>query len=630
MAPNPRRVTLTAPNPRRLTLTQMGFRKHAANEFDASNDRDETMDETMPFIDLQDSGEANQPLVVDFDSEAEDLEEAKLTNQPLVIDLYSEVEDLEEAELIAFGTQLTQEYDYDTVFLAAEKSKLEEQSKPQSVSSPQRKRPRINAYMPAKADVALKDQYLIKKDSTRTWNLPGRLFKQGETFALLGDKGIYVTIDTVAVRKDSKYGLQKEVFSGNDGVTVKLACTFIGEKESKRLLRAKSWLERNPKHPDKARYVNRSKLFPQGSIPLKALVLKLENLTERPKPALAYNCGQKDTKSVGLDLAYYRSDLSYAVRELLHKPNMLDLFAGCGGMGQGFKLAGFHVKYMVEKDNSAVATLRCNHLLDALLGEEAIIFDEDVDTFLQKVVDKDPAYPQMGDVDHVHASPPCQGFSAANRKGGQNDKTNNEMTKRFTKAVEIFRPRTASMENVTGILLGKNVAYLRWVVAELMLLGYQVRVMILNAAEFGDPQARNRVILFATQNAYKLPDAPKPTHGEKRENAFVTVKDVLHDLEHVKPAKGSGRVMLPNRKIVLDHKEEGTDRLEMETIDANKPALTVRKGNCIHSLRSGNKGRATAKGIHASKRLGQAKGRSTDRTSNIQGSIKKNWLEAHE
>lgn len=91
-------------------------------------------------------------------------------------------------------------------------------------------------------------------------------------------------------------------------------------------------------------------------------------------------------------------------------------------MGQGFKDAGFYCRYNVEKDFSAVATLRCNHQLDGIFGEEAIVFDEDVETFLQKVHDKDPAYPRMGDVDQVHASPPCQGFSAANRSGGKNEK----------------------------------------------------------------------------------------------------------------------------------------------------------------------------------------------------------------
>jgi DNA (cytosine-5)-methyltransferase 1 len=555
---------------RRVTLTQMGFLNHAASEdFESSNDHDEPVDEfetMLPFIDLlgQDSGDANQPVLIDLESE-------------------EEVEDLEESELIEFGTQLTQEYDFNKM--------LEEESKREQHSeepSPQRKRPRIseqpkiNGYLLDNSGIVPKEQYPIMKDSTPTWGLPnGRLFKKGETFALLGRNGIYVTIDKVVTKN-----LQFEVVSGTGGVSVLLALTFIGEKESKRLLQAKLWLEQNPNHPDKALFANRISILPQGTVPLKAMDFKLENLTQRPKPALVYDCGPKASIiAVGSNFAYRRdSRRSHTKRELPRKPVLVDLFAGGGGMGQGFKEAGFYCRYHVEKDHSAVATLRCNHQVDGIFGEEAIIFDEDVDTFLQKVQDKDPAYPRKGDVDHVHASPPCQGFSGANRNGGRNDKTNNELTKLFTKAVEIFRPRTASMENVTGILSNKNnnVDYVRWVIAELMILGYQVRVTVLNSAEFGDPQVRHRVILFAAKNAYKLPDAPKPTHGEKGEKAIVTVKDVLHDLENVKPVRGSGRVVLPNGKIVLDHNEEGTDLgAEMALLNENKPAATVRKANGI-------------------------------------------------
>jgi DNA (cytosine-5)-methyltransferase 1 len=599
---------------RRVTLTQMGFLNYApSEEFESSsNDHDdESVDEfaTLPLIDLdllgQGCGNANQPVLIDVDSEVEveDLEESELIDfGTQLTQHYDFNEVLEEEskraqqsenpspqrkrpritkeELIDFGSQLTQEYDVNEVL--EEESKREQQSDEPSL---QQKRPRvteqpkINGYL-VKSDIAPKMQFSMIQDSTPKWHLPnGRLFKKGETFKLLGGNGIYVTIDKVVTKN-----LHLEVVSGTGGVSVLLTRTFIGETESKRLLQAKSWLEQNPKHPDKALYANRSKLFAGGTISLNAMSFKLENLTQRPEPALVYDCGPKASSGVGSNFAYRRdSRRSHAKRELPRKPVVVDLFAGGGGMGQGFKEAGFYCRYNVEKDYSAVATLQCNHQLDGIFGEEAIIFDEDVETFLQKVHDKDPAYPQMGDVDHVHASPPCQGFSFANRNGGRNDKNNNELTKIFTKAVEIFRPRTASLENVTGMLSKKNnnVDYLKWVIAELMILGYQVRVTVLNSAEFGDPQVRNRVILFAAQNAYKLPDAPKPTHGQKGEKAIVTVKDVLHDLEDVKPVRGSGRVVLPSGKIVLDHNEEGTDLATMGLLDENKPAATVRKSNGI-------------------------------------------------
>jgi DNA (cytosine-5)-methyltransferase 1 len=545
---------------RRVTLTQMGYGvlNHPASESESLHEHDHDVPvyetETMPLIDLlgQDSGSANQPVVIDDEGE---------------------VEDIEESELIALGKELTQDCINEYFNELEEESKREQQSEEEP--SPKRPRiteqPTIDGYLLAKSDISPNKQSPIAKDSCY---LNGKLFKEGETFSLLGEKGkgIYVTIDTIMTKK-----LQYRVVSGTGGVSIVLEQTFIGE-ESKRLLQAKSWREQNPKNPDRALYANRSTLFSLGTMPLKNLAFKVENLTERPKPALVYDCGPKISRGVDFNIAYRRdSRRSHKKRELPRKPAALDMFAGCGGMGRGLKAAGFHCKYHVEKDPSAVATLRCNHRVD---DEEAIIFEEDVNLFLQKVQDKKPAYPQMGDVDHVHASPPCQGFSSANRNGGRNDKTNNALTKTFTRAVELFRPRTASMENVTGILSDKNdnIDHLKWVVAELMILGYQVRVTILNSAEFGDPQNRIRVILFAAQNAYKLPDAPKPTHGEKGK-AIVTVKDVLHDLESVKPELGSGMVVLPNGKVVEHHNEEGTDLAEMALLNKNKPAATVRKTN---------------------------------------------------
>jgi DNA (cytosine-5)-methyltransferase 1 len=116
-------------------------------------------------------------------------------------------------------------------------------------------------------------------------------------------------------------------------------------------------------------------------------------------------------------------------------------------MTHGLKRAGFHVKYAVDNDHCAAATVRCNHSRN-----EMMVFEEDGSQVLNKVQDEDPAYPSPDDLDHVHASPPCQGFSKENRNGGANDTANNELIYYFVYAVRIFKPKTASMENVNVIL----------------------------------------------------------------------------------------------------------------------------------------------------------------------------------
>jgi site-specific DNA-cytosine methylase len=74
--------------------------------------------------------------------------------------------------------------------------------------------------------------------------------------------------------------------------------------------------------------------------------------------------------------------------------------------------AGFRVEYMVDKKKVCCQTLEDN---TDRFHVNAKVFNADVREFLQRCRDRVPGYPSAADVDHVHASPPCQGFSKANR-----------------------------------------------------------------------------------------------------------------------------------------------------------------------------------------------------------------------
>jgi DNA (cytosine-5)-methyltransferase 1 len=310
-----------------------------------------------------------------------------------------------------------------------------------------------------------------------------------------------------------------------------------------------------------------------------------------------------DTLSAGYNCAYKNRDAKFErVSEMRteRKPVCLELFAGAGGMSHGLVDAGFDVKYAVEIDSFAAATLQVNH-------PGMIVFEEDVTVFLEKAEGGDPCYPKPGDIDHIHASPPCQGFSLANRNGGVNDTKNNNLTFRLIGSVRRYFPPTVSMENVNGILMDdtqkikastqlgnilqapttmkQRKHYIQVVTSDFMELGYQVRIIILDASHYGDAQSRERVILFAAHWAWKLPDMPPPTHGtvDTGLKAFVTAQDVLHDLENVQPVRGSGLVMLPDgRTIVTDHNEEGTKvKSEYQQLIAEGTTPTVRKSNSL-------------------------------------------------
>jgi hypothetical protein len=203
---------------------------------------------------------------------------------------------------------------------------------------------------------------------------------------------------------------------------------------------------------------------------------------------------------------------------------LLELFIGAGGMALGYKNAGFKRVAAVEKDPSAIATLQKNHH-----GE--YVFEGCVRDFLKGL--EEPLNRNLiGRVDHVHVSAPCQGFSGKNRRGGSNDKINNELSMCIVEAVRILKCTTAVFENVLGMWRRKHVHYIKNIVKELMKLGYQVRCATLKACDYGDPQKRPRFFIFVSKGSAPPPIIPMKTHGnEPHLLPFVTVKESLSVLE---------------------------------------------------------------------------------------------------
>jgi DNA (cytosine-5)-methyltransferase 1 len=314
---------------------------------------------------------------------------------------------------------------------------------------------------------------------------------------------------------------------------------------------------------------NLTGLLDHGRIRLKKLTSQLAG--ETPNPSLYWDCGpQNKSRGVGFNVAYrFKSVASRNVRELPRKPVVLDVFAGCGGLGAGLAKAGFDVKYMVEYNKTAAATLRSNF-------KGGIVYEEDIKLFREKVASGDPCYPKRGDIDHVHGSSPCQGFSDANRNGGKNDIKNNKLAYDWFLFVKQFLPRTASFENVSGILRSENVHYVERIVSDLLALGYQVRVCLVDASDYGVPQARSRVFLFASLNDSKLADVPTPTHGVEGKPKKKTVEDAIGDFVDLPPVHGSGFVKLANNTMVSDHLKQGTAvKTECDQLKEDQQAGTV-------------------------------------------------------
>ncbi len=175
----------------------------------------------------------------------------------------------------------------------------------------------------------------------------------------------------------------------------------------------------------------------------------------------------------------------------MHPPlSVVDLFCGAGGLSLGFRAAGFNVVWAADNNEAAVRTYRAN------LGEHVL------------------CQPIAGDTDPPEATviaggPPCQGFSSAGmRRVG--DKRNALVTS-FAQIVARKRPRVFVFENVEGFLTAEGGKRVFDLLIPLVAAGYRIHLRKVNAANYGVPQHRKRVI--AIGGLGWEPSFPEPTHS---------------------------------------------------------------------------------------------------------------------
>lgn len=183
-------------------------------------------------------------------------------------------------------------------------------------------------------------------------------------------------------------------------------------------------------------------------------------------------------------------------------PVAVDLFCGGGGASCGLHQAGFRVAAAADEDTDA---LRSHN--ESLPGR-VVLHD-------LRTVDAGALPEPARDPDHVHGSPPCQAFSTAAGDARSADDPRNSLVFRFTDWLDELRPKTATMENVPG-MLSISPDFMPRVEGAFESAGYRVSFRALNAADFGVPQTRRRVIGVAVRRDLPAPARlfPRPTHAE--------------------------------------------------------------------------------------------------------------------
>lgn len=206
-------------------------------------------------------------------------------------------------------------------------------------------------------------------------------------------------------------------------------------------------------------------------------------------------------------------------REKTNKYKIIDLFAGCGGLSNGFEKADFEAMLGIDNWEDSLYTYKQNHKHSEIIyGDICKISYEDI---MKKTDGAKPAV--------IIGGPPCQGFSLAGKRD-KNDGRNN-LVYEFIRIVSELKPEFFVMENVLGMLSMKNgngEKVIDKITKKFADIGYIVKYSPLCAHNYGVPQIRRRVFIVGNRLGIDF-SFPEPTHDGKIK-PFVTVGDAISDL----------------------------------------------------------------------------------------------------
>ena len=193
-------------------------------------------------------------------------------------------------------------------------------------------------------------------------------------------------------------------------------------------------------------------------------------------------------------------------------PTLVDLFCGGGGLSSGFRRAGFSTICAIDSWQPAVDTYRRNlgsHIERASITEQT----------------------QLPDAWVVAGGPPCQGFSSAGRR--RDDDERNSLVKVFARLIAMHRPRAFVFENVEGFLTNSDGRFVLDLLEPVLEAGYHVHLRKINAANYGVPQHRKRVLAIGGLGwSPRFPEATHTAHGAPGAHLGATGLPLTPSLAH--------------------------------------------------------------------------------------------------
>jgi DNA (cytosine-5)-methyltransferase 1 len=244
--------------------------------------------------------------------------------------------------------------------------------------------------------------------------------------------------------------------------------------------------------------------------------------------------------------------------------NYIDLFAGAGGLSEGFIREGFFPIAHVEMNKDAADTLKTrlafHHLSDKKLGSKyfsylrneisrdslwssvpselmaSVVNSEITKKTLPKIFDIIDEQLYFKKVDLIIGGPPCQAYSLVGRSrdpNGMNGDKRNYLFRHYAEFLKKYNPKYFVFENVLGLLTAGNKKYLNEMICLFSEIGYSTDFEILNAEEHNVLQKRRRVIIIGRKGKSKF----KFPLLHKGENIWQVKKDLLSDLPSLVPGQ---------------------------------------------------------------------------------------------
>ena len=194
------------------------------------------------------------------------------------------------------------------------------------------------------------------------------------------------------------------------------------------------------------------------------------------------------------------------------KIKIVDIFSGIGGLSYGFEINDlFQIVFANDIDKKAAYGYSLNY-------KKTDIFDCDISDIKEENILK------YGSIDIVLGGPPCQSYSTLGKRQ-MDDRAN--LFYEYLRILSILKPKLFIFENVKGLISMNKGNLFKEIIQLFFELGYIVDYKILNAAEYGVPQIRERLIIVGKKDN-KTFSFPKPTH-----KLFVSLKDAIGDLPSI-------------------------------------------------------------------------------------------------